>query len=225
MPPGPDLVAPVIPSDGQPSPHRVDGTPTTIGQLFQAAGQHYVVVADGLAPVGALSARLWQAAGRTTTPTSAGEAGRLLTQARVEPPGLPGQVPNAHGEDEAVVACAIYAGTDRGITVDVHGRVPESIPSTHDDIDTGLIANRVSVPGGRGALVATLLPDNATAAGVVYLVTDEGIRFPLAAEGTDAVRTALGYGGVTPVAVPAAMLDLLPTGPALDPQAASAFAQ
>jgi hypothetical protein len=103
--------------------------------------------------------------------------------------------------------------------------VPGSIPSTTDNLEDDLLADRVAVPGGRGALAATLLPDGAAATGVVYLVTDQGIKYPLAGEDTDAVRTALGYAGVTPVAVPPAVLSLIPTGPALDPVLASAFAQ
>ncbi len=224
IPPGPDLVAPAIADDGQPAPHLVDGAPTALGQLFHATGQHYVMTAEGLAPVGALTARLWQAAGRTMTQTSASEAGRLLTQTRVEPAGLPDVVPMAAGQDGSAMACAAYTGSD-GIRVDVYGRVPESFPSTSGDNDDGLTADRVAVPGGRGALVATLLPDDTTATGVVYLVTDQGIRYPLATQDTDAVRAALGYGAVTPVTVPATLLDLLPAGPALDPQLASAFAQ
>jgi type VII secretion protein EccB len=225
IPPGPDLMAPVVAGDGQPAPHLVDGAPTAIGQLFHAAGQHYVMTADGVAPVGALTARLWQAAGRATTQTSAGEAGRLLTQTRIEPAGLPEFVPTASGQDGAAMACAAYTGSDGDIRVEIYGRVPESFPSTNGDIGNGLTADRVAVPGGRGALVATLLPDDVTATGVVYLVTDQGIRYPLATQDTDAVRAALGYGAVAPVAVPAALLDLLPAGPALDPRLANAFAQ
>jgi hypothetical protein len=65
------------------------------------------------------------------------------------------------------------------------------------------------VPAGRGALVRGSTGDS-------YLVTDRGLRYLL--RGTAAA--ALGYGGVSPVPVPAAMLALVPAGPALDPAAA-----
>jgi hypothetical protein len=69
-------------------------------------------------------------------------------------------------------------------------------------------ADRVVLAGGRGALVRS---------GPVsprYLVTDEGRKYPLS--GDDAAA-ALGYGGIPPAWVPAELLALLPTGPALDP--------
>ena len=71
----------------------------------------------------------------------------------------------------------------------------------------------------RGALVRQLPTPGAIAAGTtVYLVTDEGRKFPV--PDSPNVLGALGYPGVTPVPVAAALLDLIPSGPDLDPQAA-----
>jgi hypothetical protein len=56
----------------------------------------------------------------------------------------------------------------------------------------------------------------------VYLVMN-GLRYPFGQRNGDA-RTALGYGGVTPTPVPAAMLSLVPTGPTLDIATAKQFA-
>ena len=44
-------------------------------------------------------------------------------------------------------------------------------------------------------------------------ITDAGVRYPL----TDAAATALGYGELVPEFLPHTLLDLLPSGPALDP--------
>src|SRR5207302_886191 len=80
-------------------------------------------------------------------------------------------------------------------------------------------ADRVVVGGGHGALVRELPTPGAVAAGTtVYLVTDEGTKYPVA-DSAD-VLGSLGYAGVTPVPVSAALLALIPTGPELDPQAA-----
>ncbi|MGC1209973.1 MAG: type VII secretion protein EccB, partial [Micromonospora sp.] len=56
----------------------------------------------------------------------------------------------------------------------------------------------------------------------VYLVSSQGIRYPLGTRSGDAM-TALGYGGVAPVAVPASLLALVPTGPALEREDALAY--
>jgi hypothetical protein len=57
--------------------------------------------------------------------------------------------------------------------------------------------------------------------GVTYLITDLGYKFPVA--GADA-QNSLGYRGITPVPIPTALLQLVPTGPALDPAAATSVA-
>jgi hypothetical protein len=51
----------------------------------------------------------------------------------------------------------------------------------------------------------------------VSIITDTGYSYPLADR---SLIAKLGYGGVTPVAVPSALVSMLPEGPALDPQEA-----
>jgi hypothetical protein len=67
----------------------------------------------------------------------------------------------------------------------------------------------VAVPPGRGALV--------TSAGVLSLVVDLGVRFPLPS--ADVARL-LGYAGVAPLQLPPALVSLVPSGHPLDPAAA-----
>jgi hypothetical protein len=76
-------------------------------------------------------------------------------------------------------------------------------------------ADKVVVPPG-GGLVVRDLPAPGVGTGTLFLVTDLGVKFPLASDG---VAGTLGYGGVTPVLVPSTLLAFLPTGPALDPNA------
>jgi hypothetical protein len=74
------------------------------------------------------------------------------------------------------------------------------------------VADAVFVPPGYGALVRERQSPNAEI-GTVFLLTDQGIRYPL--RGADAPR-ALGYGGISPVPVAATVLGLLPVGVPLD---------
>ena len=67
----------------------------------------------------------------------------------------------------------------------------------------------VAVPPGRGALVSS--------AGVLSLVVDLGVRFPVPSAD---VATLLGYAGVAPLVLPPALVSLLPSGHALDPASA-----
>ncbi len=60
------------------------------------------------------------------------------------------------------------------------------------------------LPAGYGALVGS----------PPFLVTDQGVRYPVPDP------AALGYTAVDPMALPAAVLDAVPLGPALDPAAA-----
>jgi type VII secretion protein EccB len=70
----------------------------------------------------------------------------------------------------------------------------------------------VVVPGGAGALVRE------DPGGTVYLVTDTGLRHPIAGE--EALK-ALGLGATRPQSVPSALLALVPAGPVLDKESAA----
>jgi type VII secretion protein EccB len=229
LPAGPDLAPPAIARTGERAGHTVAGAEATIGQLFRVSSQDYVMLPEGLAPVGKLSVRLWAASGRRITETSAQEVGRLLLNSTVEPPGLPAEVPAAHGADDRfTMACLAYRGAqelERPVTVESFAAVAAgmSLPD-QGALPESTGADRVVLPGGRGALVATLTSPGAVATGNVYLLTDQGIKYPLPRAELDKIQTSLGYGGVRPVVVPGSILDLVPTGPALDPAAARRFA-
>jgi hypothetical protein len=80
-----------------------------------------------------------------------------------------------------------------------------------------LLADQMVVAPGAGLLIRNQ-PAPGVADGALYLLVDIGVRYPMS---TDAVR-ALGYDTVNPTPVPAPLLDLVPTGPPLDPAAAHA---
>jgi type VII secretion protein EccB len=233
LPAAPDLAPLAITGAGTPAGRSIGGAATTVGQLFQAADQHYVMLRTGLAPIGALSARLLVAGGAHVTDATVFDVGRALVNTAVEPPGLPAQIPSVRGApDRFAMACAVYTGSgelDRPVTVESYAAVPGDMtlataPAPAAAGTGGVpVADRVAVPGGRGALVAILTSPGSNAFGSVFLVTDQGIKYPLPRSGLATVQAALGFGDVRPVAVPASILALVPTGAALDPQVAALF--
>ncbi|MEV1146864.1 type VII secretion protein EccB [Micromonospora sp. NPDC049799] len=228
VPAGPALREPRVPDDGEPSEVRVGAGEARIGQVFRAAGQHYVLTRDGLVSVGEVSALLLLRDGGTVGDITPEQAGQVLADERVEEPGLPQALPALHPVDPGATAlCATYrAGADGGpptTTLEVFDRAPAEltsdasgpVPVRQSARDGVRTVEAVLLPGGKGVL-AQAAP-GAGGSGVaapgttVYLIGADGIRHPL---GPGAL-TALGYEGVTPLAVPASLLALVPTGPTL----------
>ncbi len=232
VPAGPDLVAATVAGAGSQAQRAVNGNAARIGQLFRAGGQYYVMLAGGLSPIGEVMTRLLQAGGGPATEISTQEAGRVLTDVRIEPPGFPGAIPQLQVGGRPAMACAAYRGPGERaqpqITVEVYPQIAdgvaidESAPIAGGPGTDGVItADRVTVPGGHAALVSTL---QESAAGNIFLITDQGLKYPVPRDKADKVLSSLGYDRVRPVAVPASILALIPTAPALDPDAATRFA-
>jgi len=230
VPPGPDLAPPELPDAGEPARVPVGGDAAEVGDMFRAADKFYVMLRDGLAPVGDVTARLSVAGGAPVTEITAREAGQVLVKTAAEPPGFPADVPAARGAgDGAAMACAVYraeGGAEQPAAVETFAGVdpdfalsPERAAPARPGADGVLTADRVTLPGGHAALVSA-----ANAPGAVYLVTDQGLKHPLPAADADKVRASLGYEGVRPVAVPSIVLALVPTAAALDPDAATQLA-
>ncbi|GIH09705.1 type VII secretion protein EccB [Rhizocola hellebori] len=232
IPAGPDLVAATVPGSGSTASRQVDGKSAKIGQLFRGGAQHYVMLASGLSPIGEVMTRLLLAGGTPATDISTQEAGRALTEARLEPSGFPGAIPALRAGGAPAMACAAYRGPGERaqpqITVEAYAQIADGV--TVDEAapiagglgsDGVVTADRVTVPGGHAAVVSTL---QESAAGAIFLVTDQGLKYPMPRDKSDQVLTSLGYGGVRPVPVPASILALVPTAPSLDPDAATRFA-
>jgi hypothetical protein len=81
----------------------------------------------------------------------------------------------------------------------------------------GTTVDQVAIPAGSGVL-ARDLPTPGANPGTEFLVTDFGVKFPLAA----GASAALGYAAGSGVDVPNQLLALLPTGPVLSSTAALA---
>lgn len=237
VPAGPDLAAPAVDGAGRAGPD-IGGRHATVGTVYQVPGPHgsrqyQVLLADGLAPVHEVAAELLlgrdNRRAHRLSPAAYDAAPHSHTT--LEPEGMPAArpplvslgAPESAG-DRGPAVCAAYrggvpaVGTYRTAPATVVAREPGGPTGTDPDGTPTVTA--VVVPGGHGALVrATSAPG--VPVGDTYLVTDQGLRYAVPG---DKALTALGYGGVTPVRVPAELLDLVPTGPVLDPSAAASFA-
>ena len=209
LPAGPDLRPPAIANRGRPSA-ALPGA--KVGQLAIGPGhQTAVFLADGVYDLTELQALLLLTdpapvpvpGALTLTTAQYGALHRSATSLQA-PDSLPANVPSLVGP--AITVCVTDSDVLLGPTV------PEASPA-----GSGAGVDRTLVPRGRGAIVeAAAAPNAPPGTGTLSLVTDAGLRYPLASPGLLAV---LGYGGVTPQRVPAGLVALLPSGPTLDPAA------
>lgn len=228
---GPDLRVLTVPGAGAESGFLIDGEEGLVGWAYRAGPQHYLLTEDGLVPVGEITAQVRIELGTEFREVPAGEAGAALAPGgrSLEPPGFPQTIPERFPTGDALpTVCAAYQGpTDSplGTTLEVFETVPSGLAPpdggpvnvTQTDQDEVATVDQVLTEGGRGALVQALPTAQADPAGATtYLVTAEGIRYPL---GGDAA-TALGYGDVSPVPIPATLVEMIPRGPVLDQQTA-----
>jgi type VII secretion protein EccB len=224
LPAGPDLRPLPIPGRGG----RSTALPgAKVGQVYHRknAGetvQHAVALADGLAEITEAQADLLLA----DPETPIGPQGR-----DTELPGYSSAVQSKNGlaaappfpqppdiRSAAGSVCLSIPDANGVDKVVVDAKLPDQSRAATTPARTGsgaFLADRVVV-SGRGALVAALASP-AAPGGALSIVSDLGIRYPLASR--DLVAK-LGYEGVTPVAMPAELVALLPVGPALDPQEA-----
>jgi hypothetical protein len=111
----------------------------------------------------------------------------------------------------------VYAHTAEGSTdaqLTVGGSLPAAPPGT-----SGNVVDQVVLPPGGAALVG-LLPGAGQLNAIKnwFIVNDAGISFPLPSKDT---VEKLGYDVKDAAPVPTAVMSLLPTGPLLDPKAAT----
>lgn len=131
------------------------------------------------------------------------------------PPNTPTQT--APGENGGLCATFTSDGELPSLAaVDVLTPITGEAPAASDPAAAAPSADYVAVPPGRAAVVESLASPG-TGAGSLAVVADLGQRF--AVPSVD-VLGMLGYSGVTPQRLPAALVALVPAGRALDPAAA-----
>ncbi|WP_327000711.1 type VII secretion protein EccB [Dactylosporangium sp. NBC_01737] len=233
VPAGPDVDSIDVTGRGQPGPN-LDGRPSRFGQVFVVRNtgtteRYYLLRADGLSPLTATGAAivlgdpataaaypgqspaalpLSPAALATTTTTS---APAVLAALPAQPPAVAavagGQVPcvrlpSPSGPPEAPVEVLTTAPD------------PDARPVRPAPDMTGLRGDvRVRIDAGGGGLVTVARAGQPSGASL-HLLTDAGVGYPVAGA---AVAKSLGFPEATAVAVPSALLELLPAGPVLDP--------
>jgi type VII secretion protein EccB len=225
---GPDLQPVQLSGQGQTSAKDVAGRPGKIGQVYRSGQQNYVLTGSGLATIGAAMASLLTANGGTPVDITPAEAAQALSNAKVEPDGFPPDRPQIRAVSGPQL-CAAFTTAPAGtppITIQVYDDAAPSkeTGSGTASPDGALAADHVRVPEGHGALVRSQPAPGVTAATTVYLITDQGVSYPLQDGGNVKTQDALGYAGVHPVPIPAPLLALVPLGPTLNPATARSFA-
>lgn len=219
LPQGADMVPPPIPGLGDPGP-TVGDQPTRVGQVFDVAfpgGQvgGFVMTREGMAEVTPTVMALLLATPSVAAVNAGGQATELTSfqmpneRAELTLPDLPDSPPAPVSLPDEASVCA--AGGDDSRVFLVEGDLPgaRDVPS---DADTA-VADRVAVTPGGGAILRREGEDAAT----LYLVTDTGLRYAVAAT----ALTHLGYDAEAAVSVPAGLLRLVPEGPPLSAAAAA----
>ncbi|WP_030396989.1 type VII secretion protein EccB [Kitasatospora purpeofusca] len=232
FPAGPELRAPEVPGRGKDGP-VLSGRPTKVGQLFTGTGEErYVLAEQGLVAVTATQFALLQGEPRTqqeaygngqVAPAPAGAADLVAhtapasAAAAFAPEGLPGRPPALLPPRAEQALCAALRPAADGGDLDVAVLDASPVLGLPPVLQPGVLpsctpADRIAVRPGGGALVRAV--SGAGFGGTLYLVTDTGVKYPLA---SSAVAERLGYPKAAPTAVPGRVLSLLPTGPSLDP--------
>ena len=214
LPTGPALAAAPISGSGRPAA-RVAGQPTDVGQLFATAGagtgHEFVMTGDGVAPVGATEAALLAA--RPGTPAVRTVAATDLASAPVSSAPAPGgslpDVLDAPAPALGSTAVCLRQQSDGAA-------LSSQVVVEHGPAATG--DRTVLIPPTGGVLavdqqqVAQQASDPQT-----YLVTDQGIAYPL---GDGQAEQDLGLGSTGAMPLPESVLAVLPRGPVLDSSAA-----
>lgn len=235
IPTGEDFADPQIPGRGTERPGPGPGGKARVGQLFQASsgqsngGQLYVMLMDGLAPISQTQAHLLLQNPETSQAYPGGlpqqinyiapaQANSFPSRQRILSNGLPALMPAFERWDPAEPLCVVYANPDKGdmqAQLTVGGQVTE-VPAAQ--ATSGTAADQVILPPGGAALAGLLAgPGQQDKMNTFFVVNDQGRRFGVTAD----AATKLGYDVKNAAPVPAAVLDLIPSGPALDPKQAT----
>ncbi|GAA2611595.1 type VII secretion protein EccB [Dactylosporangium fulvum] len=189
--------------------------------------QHYLVFDDGIAPITQLQKNIFDAQfpGKDPVQVSVGDINKTKSSSRLttpegndaaapsEPPKLDLQ-PGSPGD----LVCATTTDPRNAPQITVGGTIPSidaGVPTIGRSTAGTALADRVSVPAGRVAIVR-VLPSATATSGAYAIITDMGVRFSVpSAE----VLRMLGYSPDKATDVPSSLVTRIPAGPVLDPAA------
>jgi hypothetical protein len=202
-----------------------------LGQVLKVSAEggvrdrYFLVTPEGAAPLTSAAALL--ALTDPATPAAYGGAGpkpievaladvsERQPEDSVLPPGFLEEAPVLRRVEAGAGLCAVYTDTT-GASVDVGLATTTGSPALLAGGPAVGGATRLVLPPGRAALVS-LLPHAGQKTDTAFLVTEDGVKYPIPSV---AAKSALGYGSVVPVPLPTGIVDLVRSGPALDPQKA-----
>jgi type VII secretion protein EccB len=230
VPAGPDLRPISVAGTGRPGP-ALGGLHTRVGQILLARnvgspGELYVVTARGIAPVTSTQAAMLLTGPATAAayPDSAAAPIQVSPAAIAQAPaagagladgaGVPSAPPGDYAPGGGADPCMDYAGPGTSAPRLVFTAPPPGTPpalGTPGVTASPQSADLISVVPDGGALVRPQAAPGVAGASL-FLVTDAGVKFPV----PSADVAALGYRVGQAAPLPAALLGLLPTGPALD---------
>lgn len=222
LPAGQVIAPPTLQGIGQPGPALPGSVdPVVIGSIFaDRVNAYYLMTGDGLAALTPLQAGLLLADKRLTAAYGGSNPSALpISQAQVTDATLVPLPDLGLGEQAPTTApdLASLPPGEQQLCVRYSDQQIADIVVGPADPDAITAAGLVQLPTGSGALVAAK-PNPDTPGTTVYLVTDTGIRYPVAGQRT---LEQLGLAGVSVAQLPAALVGLLPLGPLLDPAAAA----
>ncbi|MFG1917519.1 type VII secretion protein EccB [Micromonospora sp. NPDC048898] len=233
IPAGRDLAFPAVGDRGRPGP-SIGGRVSLLGQVYEVrkpvgdAPELFLSRSDGFVRLSRTAAALvladpaiqaaYPGGGVAPIPARPDELAGATVASSTEfvdgyPPDPPKPVSGA-----SVLPCVGFRPARDAVTVTLTristSAARSALPVPRTAVAAGGIVDRILIAAGTGVLARN--PYAPGGGGALYLVSEYGVKFPLPPRGAE----ALGYAGTTPVDVPSELLELLPTGPALDPAAA-----
>ena len=212
LPTGQDVEAPTVPDLGAQGP-EIAGRGARVGTLFATAvggsEENYVLLSDGLAPITRTEAALFEVAGRSP-------ARQVSTAAIADAPASANRSLLTTLPD--FLAGPVFNPSSAALCVRESSPGSTSSSKVVTEAASTVAADpAVVVPSGSGMLVEPPGQSSFSENTTVYLVTDTGQRFLI--DSSNAL-SALGYSSAGKVVMPASVLGLIPSGPALDVNAA-----
>ena len=223
LPTGKDLAPVTPPGSGSPSAAVSGYTVGTVVRSASATGDaSYVVQQDGLLPVSAVEAALTE---QLTGPASVVDpqviaSVPVLDAPQPDPADLPAEMPEVvtPGSADSTV-CAEFGDNPATPEISLEAGVEgaQNAPAS-PKVEAGgtVLADRVLIAPGTGAVVRSMSsPDDRN--GPLFIVTDDGTRYAIPSKD---ILATLGLKSVKPILLPASLIDRVPQGAALDPEAA-----
>lgn len=227
LPAGPDFGPPAIEGLGDAGP-VLGGAESRIGRLYTVSGEparHYVLTKAGLTPLSELDNRLLTADPEirraaygggeiAVTPLPGRVVSERLASVEQPPPANPPKATTLHS-GQGLCALVTPDGDTPRTQVAVadrftrQGQVPASQPGIAAPCSQ---VDRIAVRPGGGALVRASAASG-RAGDALFLVTDTGVKYPVPPAGVK----ALGFESAASNGLPTTLLNLVPTGAALDP--------